>query len=196
MAYVRARISREPRQISWIGRMKRPLSDLIERMSPWLRDRGFRRSGFRFVSSRDEVVHLIDFQRSRERTTCDRVTLNLGVASRRLLELDPRLDPNSPSIETCHWRIRLGRLLDPPRDLWWDLCDNSSAEAVSAELIDLLERYGLPRLTSLPSDNALVREWATGVGVGITRVEREAFMHALAPNNPEVPGQNDTGAGS
>jgi uncharacterized protein DUF4304 len=157
---------------------------LSDHIGPWLKERGFRRSGLTFIRDLDEVAWVINYQRTEGRGECERFTVNFGVASLRLIRSDERLDPGRLVVELCHWRLRLGRLIDPPIDAWWQLCGSGSVEPSAVEQRQLLAELALPRLATIDSDRALASLWATGVSPGLTAAQREHYLAALRPPGP------------
>jgi len=112
---------------------------LRQRVSPFVRERGFQRRGQRYLAARGDNSIFVSFQRRAGFFTCD-----LGVVSAMLLA---ELGPFPPE----HWRQRLGALaLD--YDRWWDLEDGQ--EAVAAEFLPALG-LGLDRVESLATDEGL-----------------------------------------
>ena len=86
----------------------------------------------------------------------DRFTVNLGIFIPELRPETPT--PGAPVQEyDCALRARMGDLLDPPHDRWWDL--PGDAAEVGAEIVRVMEARGLPFLRRFATRDAVVAEW-------------------------------------
>src|SRR5437588_7255794 len=82
---------------------------------------GFRKRGYNFFAQRDDVVAVVQLQRSRYSTHDQLIaTVNLGVFSRTLSRRLGR-EVAAPSIGDCHWWERLGFLTPERYDRWWEV---------------------------------------------------------------------------
>jgi hypothetical protein len=147
------------------------LADLVrDEVQPDLLQKGFVRKGLLFSRQLEEVWHFVGFQKSR---SSDTFTVNLGVASKRILRFLE--GPAKPSFDDCHWNERLGFLSPQRDDLWWTLSDPASM----AEALLLLKMHGLPSLEALSSDLALRDLWLTGQSPGLTEMQRLVCLSTL-----------------
>lgn len=113
---------------------------LIQRVSPFLRDRGFhRRGGNRYEATRDPNTVFVRFQRVGDLFTCD-----IGVISEFLRR-------EFESFPEDHWTIRLGPVA-VGYDRWWDLSED--ADEVAADFLPALAR-GLEHIESIATDEGL-----------------------------------------
>ena len=152
---------------------------LSEQVAPLLKREGYRRSGQLFQREADESITVIGYQRSVRETGCDRFTVNLGIASKRLLDFEDRRTSARMPTERCHWQLRLGRLLDPPRDAWWEICDHADLDKVGQEQVNLLGLRALPTLGQMASDAALREAWLQGKAAGLTELQRLMYLSVL-----------------
>jgi hypothetical protein len=156
------------------------LNDLLgKRIAPRLKDLDFHRFGMSFERRTQEVILVVNFQRSVRETGCERFTVNLGVGSQRLFAFEDRRKTARTPIELCHWRIRLGRTAESPGDSWWELCEETDVDRVGDEVTMLLEYRGLPVLNEIGSDASLRAQWAEGKAAGITELQRLQFLAVL-----------------
>jgi Domain of unknown function (DUF4304) len=161
------------------------LGELVgEQLSPFLKQRGFKRSGLTFERDGAECICIIEFQRSAGDAGCERFNVNLGIASKRLLAFEDRGLRGRASVQQSHWRTRLGRTLETPADVWWELCVSADVARVSGEVQEALERHALPLMEATATDAALRAEWAAGRAHGITEFQRLQFLSVLL-DDPE-----------
>lgn len=83
----------------------------------------------------------------------DRYTVNLGVFVPEL-QAEATVDPAAVQEYECPLRMRIGALMDPPHDHWWDLPGDAGAEAVR-----VMEERGLPFLRRFGTRDGVVAEW-------------------------------------
>jgi hypothetical protein len=86
----------------------------------------------------------------------DRFTVNLGIFIPELRPETP-VDPADVQDYHCALRARIGELMDPPHDHWWDL--PGDAAELGAELVRVMEARGLPFLQRFATRDAVVAEW-------------------------------------
>jgi hypothetical protein len=124
-------------------------------VAPPLREAGFRGSGSTFFTRRPGNVAVVNFQMSRDPGVA-KFTINGGVYSARL----GRSGVKRPSVWDCHYQVRVGQLLDPPRDLWWALPDPlSPGDAVVQEVMRVLFGALIPDLERHLDDSDLRDYW-------------------------------------
>jgi hypothetical protein len=148
-------------------------------LTPVLKDHGFRRVGRSYEREGDEVIGVVDVQRSLRETGCERLTVNLGVASKKVFAFANHRTGKRTPIELCHWRVRLGRTMEHAGDAWWELCEAADLERVGSEVSEALVKNGLPALDRMSSNEALRSEWAAGRAPGITELQRLQFLSIL-----------------
>lgn len=154
---------------------------LIKEISALLKEKDFSRKGTCFYIRQDANWGLLDFQKSRK-STADEVlfTINLGVCSGRLLEFfSPDLLTQKPSIETCHWRERLGFLLPDRQDKWWVIKATEPHNSVVDELKGCLVQAAIPAIERRLSDEQLCSEWLGEKSPGLTDIQRLINLSVL-----------------
>lgn len=129
---------------------------------------------------RDTVV-VLEVQRDSTRSTKDAVlfTLNLGISVDALrvdaTDGDPSMLP-VPTVDRCHWRERVGRLLPAQRDVWWTVRDEPTAQALCDEISTGLIELALPTIDNVAGSEMLLRLWKEGRGQGLTEYERRSNL--------------------
>lgn len=156
------------------------LDGVQARLAKGLLPAGYRRRGRTFHREAGEgIVQVVNLQmrafmgdRPGQRGIVDRFTVNLGI---HVPELRPEapVDPAALQEYDCALRIRIGHLMDPPRDHWWDL--PADAEDADDDVARVMEARGLPWLARFGTRDGIVEGWmafseARGTAVG-ARVE-------------------------
>jgi uncharacterized protein DUF4304 len=160
-------------------------NDLLEDwIEPTLKASGFQRRGNRFYRDAGDSVQLVDFQRSMT-STHDRVrfTVNLGVESKRLAAFfesrTARSKKRLPSVDNCHWKLRLDWLVPDPINEWFVLDGRSDVEQLGRQLLTYLRGYVLPGLEAHGTDAALANLWLSGQSPGLTDFSRLLYLAVL-----------------
>jgi hypothetical protein len=166
------------------GRVRLLEHMLREWVTPLLKKHGFKKAGLSYETENPETIVIINYQRSRDGQSCDRFTVNLGIGSKRIFEIEDRRVSNRTPVELSHWRMRLGRALAEPSNAWWELCDAADMAQVGHEQREILMNRALPLLERMASDAALREEWKQGKAPGLTELERLLNLSVLL-NNPE-----------
>lgn len=157
------------------------LEDWIE---PTLRAYGFQRRNNRFYRDPGDCVQLVDFQRSMTSTQDSvRFTVNIGVQSKRLAAFFespmPRSKKRLPSVDDCHWNLRLDWLVPEPIDEWFVIDGRSNVEQLGQRLLTYLKGYVLPSLDAHSTDAALAKLWLTGQSPSLTDFNRLLYLALL-----------------
>ncbi len=161
--------------------------ELLREIGSLLKERGFSRKGSCFYLRQGNNWGLLAFQKSRK-TTANRVifTINLGICSGRLTQFfSPELMTKRPSIETCHWRERLGFLLPEHGDKWWSVQAGEPYNSPIGELKANLDSTAIPALERHLSDAQLCSEWLSGRSPGLTDLQRLINLSVLLKASAE-----------
>jgi hypothetical protein len=135
-----------------------------------LKPRGFRRRGSKLTRTGDEVVSLIEFQRSRHSTAASLTfVINYGVAVLSLLELEG-VDAAKLWWTQCHWHGRVSG--SDGTEAWWPVREGDNPDQLATRLIDLVGRQVLPALEEKQVEASLVSLWMTGRSPGLTEGRR------------------------
>ena len=135
-------------------------------VGPALRTAGYAGSGQDFHKRIDGNWAAINVQRRRYSTAEElRFTVNLGTASTAVL-VEDGYPADEPAREIdCHWRSRLGALLQGPADRWWTVRSRmqpAEVRRLGEELVELLTRVALPKLEAMASDEAILESVLPG----------------------------------
>ena len=149
---------------------------VLDAMSSVLKPAGFNKRGSVFQRPTANVVHLVSLQSSASSTALRcRVTVNLAVWV-------PRLYPTrKPDVWDSPWQQRLGLVMPEPRDRWWQVESDPTAEAAGVEIRTALTCFALPALDALASESALLDLWRSGKG---TTAGRAANLVRILGGDP------------
>ena len=135
-----------------------------------LKEIGYRKQGRTYNNALDSsLVHVINFQMgqypvgNQEETPFRKnlygyFSVNLGVFVPKVYLLTSRSQeiPQFIRVGHCEVRKRLGDLMTPSKDVWWNLVGDS--KELSATILGLLKEDGLPYLERFRSNEDVVRE--------------------------------------
>jgi hypothetical protein len=151
---------------------------LFDAINTILEPEGFRRKGNSFLLSSDDVVLIVNLQKS---SKCNRdklvVTLNCGVLSIPLKELSTA--HHAISIWACHWNQRIGQLLPERKDKWWEFVDIEQVSYACEEIKILINNVIIPELHKVDSTQKLFQFWCSGGYGGLTEKQREKYVGLL-----------------
>ena len=135
-----------------------------------LKHHRFRRRGSKLTRTGDEVVSLIEFQRSRQSTAAQLTfVVNYGVAVRRLLASEG-VDAAKLWWTECHWYERASG--QEGVEAWWPVRDGDDPDRLAARLIELVTHDVLPALEAKQREADLVALWMTGRSPGLIEARR------------------------
>jgi len=154
----------------------------MDYLAPHLVRSGFIRKGYSFHIALAETHGLINLQKSLKNSrTRVLFTVNLGVISRRLLRtLSNNINDDKLSLDACHWRQRLGWLLDVPHDKWWEIDSATKVDVLGSQLWEILCERGIPMIKHYDTDRSLLDLWISGKSPGLTRFQRLINLSTLA----------------
>jgi hypothetical protein len=185
---------------------KRFNSVIREAVTATLTPHGFRKRGRVYRRQLDELVWVIDIQRSRYNSYAEtQFTLNCGVYVPRVSSLYLGLpEPTNPTSVDCCIHVRVGMLAYDRLDQWWTLHDQPGAALEDGQIVrNVRERISLHALSFLkrfpttlevakyldsprPRHEAQVYPYTEAMAYGcagiiyLIRGEREASRNALA----------------
>lgn len=150
-----------------------------ETIAPIFSENKFFWKGLYFYCKKKGNFGLIHFQKS-VKSTSDSVifTVNVGAVSERVLKFySKNLGDVEPRIEDCHWRERLGFLLDA-KDRWWKLEDEESLKKIQSEFPQYINIM-IQKLNTTIADEALRDMWLSGRSPGLTDIQRLMNLSVL-----------------
>ena len=131
---------------------------LSKNLTPFLRARGFNKTGNAYLSEKVDLAWLISVQKSRLNDNKEvQITINGGVYIPGVVsEYARRSAPDKPTLADCCLSVRIGMLEESRRDKWWkitsyDECPNTTDEIIAAELHEWVEGLLLPFLAKFKS---------------------------------------------
>lgn len=156
------------------------LATVEARIERTLKAAGFQKRGGQYSANRNDVVLLLQLQRSVSSTKENiRITLNAGVFSPSIAKTLGFAITN-PKISNCHWSERLGYMLPIHKDVWLEVHNEDQAREVGDELAEALDNYVLPALNAVDSNSKLKSLWSGGKSNGITSIQRQDYLKALS----------------
>jgi len=137
----------------------RPMFEqMLKEVAAALASHGIKKRGRDLVWQSEECWAVIHFQKDRaDLLEEQKFTVDVGIASKRILRFDGISVDRAPHAHECCWRRRLGQVLKNPTDLWWSITDHWSFRNAVDEVIDLILKEALPAMKQLMEDRALVR---------------------------------------
>jgi hypothetical protein len=143
---------------------------------------GFRRKGSTFFVRHDDVLLMVNLQKSTSSTSAKVIaTLNLGVFSYPLAQALEELEylESRISIWLCHWQERIGAVMPEHYDKWWAVSSLEEAVQAGKEMVEALQNYGLPALEKVDSTAKLHALWESVVNHQVRPIlyELNIFPH-------------------
>ena len=119
---------------------------------------GYCKRGRTFTRSLDSgLIHVINFQMGR-RYLYGKFTINLGVCVPEIYRMIWDEDePKFVDHGDCEIKKRIGELVSPPKDLWWDL--NKNPKKLSKKVVVHINIFGMPYLNQFISHDDIIQEW-------------------------------------
>ena len=151
---------------------------LAKRLAP----KGYVANGHTITFKVSEAVIVFELQQDLKNSTKEQVrfTVNAGISLDALRGFQPSEASESEfSVERCHWRSRLGRLLDSTSDVWWTISSDEEVEARCDEIVSAINDIALPKIETLALSETLIQLWQSGAGQGLTEYERRIGLARL-----------------
>lgn len=135
---------------------------LLNSLGDFLKKRGFKKRGkLTWQLVLNDNLALISLQSNVSESGFVRLTVNLGVVSKKLVQVLKGIDffhKGEPGLSEQAVQTRLGMLMPEKSDLWWEVTEdnvNSVTEVIESALIG----YGLPYLEDKSKDGNLLEHW-------------------------------------
>jgi hypothetical protein len=136
---------------------------LLRSLRPLCAASDFRRRSQNFICETPECWGVINFQKSRYSSIDQKsFTINLAIASKRILAYYGKATSAPPPSYACHWaEIRIGSLMPGRRDKWWTLSDEASYSLVESEVKKSLSELAIPLLKPHLTEQGLLELWTS-----------------------------------
>jgi hypothetical protein len=149
-------------------------------VGPELRKRGFTKNGSTFHRRTPESWEILNFQKSQWGSRLETsFTINLGVALDRLTVVRGGDPSRKPPENWCHWRSRIGRLLEDQEDHWWTLDLETDLPELTAEIVPLLVDRALPLLEACSTEAGFLATAKTNGGPGNLWIPKAQVLETL-----------------
>ncbi len=124
---------------------------------------GFRQRSQNFICETSECWGVINFQKSRYSAVDEKsFTINLAIASKRILEYQGKPTSSPPPSYACHWaEIRIGSLMPDRKDKWWRLSDEASYSLAEGEVRTALSDLAIPLMSPHLTEQGLLDLWGS-----------------------------------
>jgi hypothetical protein len=134
---------------------------LLRSVRPLMAPSGFRQRSQNFICETPECWGVINFQKSRYSGAGEKsFTINLAIASKRILEYEGKPTSAPPPSYACHWaEIRIGSLMPDRKDKWWKLSDEASYDLVEGEVRKALSGLAIPLIKPHLTEQGLLELW-------------------------------------
>ncbi|RTL27198.1 MAG: DUF4304 domain-containing protein [Burkholderiales bacterium] len=128
----------------------------------------------------DGVSIILEFQKDKDcKGDVTRFTVSIAIFIGLLMSNHPPsegLTLKKPSLSDSHWWDRLGKLLPVDADVWWCVSNEQSAQTSCAEIVEGVVNHALPKIKEIASVEALLGQWKSGVGHGLTEYQRHLYL--------------------
>src|SRR5437016_2845457 len=117
-------------------------------------------------------------------------TINLAMASKRILAYCGEATAAPPPAYACHWaNARIGSLMPDRRDKWWTLSDGSSYAPIASEVTKAVAKLAIPLLKPHLTEQGLLELWAskTPGGFELPNLKYKSILLALQNRFDELP---------
>ena len=153
-------------------------SRLLSQVGRYLKAEGFSRRGNSFLLETLDGWGFLVFQKSRKSTRTEILfAINLGVASRRLLEVFKDA-AGAVNLADAHWRVRVGSLLPEQRDVWWTIGPSTESQVLFAEIESVMSQ-SVAQVKGNLDDRVLRDLWLSGRSPGLTDLQRLMYLSVL-----------------
>jgi hypothetical protein len=110
-------------------------------------------------------------------------TINLGVAIDSLTVARGGDPTRKPPENWCHWRSRIGRLLEDQEDRWWTLNLETDLPELTADIVTILVERALPLLEACSTEAGLLAVAKSGGGPGNLWLPKAQLLETLDGND-------------
>lgn len=129
-----------------------------------------------------EAVIVFELQQDLKNSSKElvRFTVNAGVSLDALRGFSSRESAELGfSVEQCHWRSRLGKLMDSSSDVWWTINNDEEAVARCEKIVSAIRDIASPKLKTIAVAETFVQLWQSDKGQGLTEYERRINLARL-----------------
>ena len=131
-------------------------------LSVLLESRGFEKQSALYVRRLDDILHMIEVQRSRwNDLQRQSFTLNCGVYVPGITSAFWNApEPKQAKLTNCCVNIRVGMLKEPRHDIWWEVSNDDRMEKdaqTRAEIVSIVTESALPFLSRFQTELEIAR---------------------------------------
>ena len=144
------------------------VDEIQELIGPFLIRREYQLRNRTFSRHLDDgLIHLIEFGLARSTSSYyGKFTVDLGIFIPEVYStFEKEEKPKYITTHHCEFVRRLPSLEEGVEDRWWDACEVSNS---SNDIVNLLQKYGLPFLESLTTRDNIYQAWQkSGNSIGL-----------------------------
>lgn len=160
---------------------KMTLNKISKEILEYFKSKGFKGRGKSVRKKEGHNTVVLNIQKSRDSS---KFTINIGVYSYTLGMFYDTCDITSPSIEECHWQVRIGNLKTNNEDLWFDTVSLNAGEIVKT-ISNILENDFFSKMPQIVSDNGLKNRWLINNNSNVTEFDRLLNLTVLLKNGDQ-----------
>ena len=150
---------------------------ILDKMHDVLKLRQFKKSGQLFKFTNGDLTYYIQLQSSKYSTATElNFTINIGIGSEQLYKLEGK---TITSHLRGHFAKRIGYYLIPPRDIWWTIINDETANNTATEVADLISKNILTEFEQIKSTKDLINLWLTGKYFGLSTLQVQEYLALL-----------------
>ncbi len=161
--------------------------DFLNLITPFLKEEGYSKKGNNFYIKGDKNRGIINFQKSRESTNdLVKFTINFGIYSETLAQLEFVYNRSNPSVEDCQWGARVGLFMPERNDYWWYIKLSDELTNIVLEIMNTIRSFILPEINKRLSDEDLINNWMNGGFTGTTEIGKFKYLTTLLKAKGEL----------
>jgi hypothetical protein len=164
---------------------------LLRSLRPICSASGFRQRSQNFIGESPECWGVINFQKSRYSAADEKsFTINLAMASKRILAYCGETTTAPPPAYACHWaNTRIGSLLPDSRDKWWAISNDDSYASIASEVANAVAELAIPLIKPRLTEQGLLELWAskTPGAFELPSLKYKSILLALQNKFDELP---------
>lgn len=155
-------------------------STLLDNVKNHLKAKGWTKSGQTFYLPNGDNWGIINFQKSKSSSKSEVIfTVNIGTSSATVRPYRNQNLKKKPEVEEGEFNERIGFYLNERKDHWWTLREGDNVNALSDEIIRILDEIAVPEIEKYITDEGLLEQLMSGRCPGLTGFQRLIYLAIL-----------------
>ena len=170
------------------------LKEIIKSITPFLKEKGYRKKGNTFFINPDKNYGIINFQKSQDSHRDEiKFTINFGVYSNLLGQIVDFDYDNSevPDVWACQWLVRIGDFMLNQPDFWWQIQAGDDFSEIISNIIDNIQNIILPEISKRLTDEDLMNSLIKGDFISSTVVETFKYLTIFLKAKGDIEALNE-----